>query len=394
MGQLAEVAEQALAYIRRGWAPLPVAYKGKKPSCGDSWGQLRLTESDVERYFNSGETNIGVILGPPSGGLVDIDLDCPEALRLARFILPKTELRFGRESTPDSHWLYISSVEERTAYTDPTDTKILVEIRSSGDKFHQTVVPPSIHKETGEDIEWSSYGEPLEIVATKLSESVALLAAASLMARHWPAEGGRQDFAMRVAGVLVRGGVPVDHANRIIELIASAAGDEEYDQRQIAHITQARIDNDDPTYGYTGLCEVLDEKVAATFTKWLDISPTAVGTHNIESTQDWLALSFIDHNQSRVRYCHDHGGWFVWDGSIWRRDGTGSSVADIRDWCRDFVDRLPRARATLGRLSTITAIEQLTRIDQRVAVTSEAWDVGPFLLDTPEGTVDLRTGLL
>ena len=395
VNQLTDIAEQAISYIRRGWSPVPVVYKDKMPSCGRGWEQLRLTEDDVETHFNNGETNIGVILGPPSGGLVDIDLDCPEALRLARFVLPKTELRFGRESTPDSHWLYKAPIEGRTAYTDPITKETLVEIRSSGsqDKFHQTVFPPSVHT-SGEQIYWSSDGDPLEIVDSKLIDSVSQLAALCLMVRYWPAEGGRQDFAMRVAGVLLRGGMPVDQANWIIELIASAAGDDDFGQRRIAHHTQTRLDNDEPTFGYSGLCEVVDEKVAATFTQWLDISPPADDHNNIESTQDWLALSFIDRNQSRVRYCHDHGCWFVWDGSIWQRDVTGSSAAAIRDWCRDFVDRLPNARNALGRYSTITAIEQLTRIDQRTAVTAAAWDNDQFLLGTPQGTVDLRTGLL
>jgi len=259
-----------------------------------------LTEDGVETHFINGETNIDVILGPPSGGLVDIDLDCPEALRLTRFVLPKTEVRFGREPIPDSHWLYKASIEGQTTFKDPISNKILVEIRSSGsqEKFYQTVFPPSVYT-SGEQIYWSSNGDPLEIVDTKFIDSVSQLAALCLMVRYLPAEGGRQDFAIRFAGVLLRGGLPVDQANRIIELIASAAGDNDFGQRRVAHHTQTRLDAGEPTFGYSGLCEFVDKKVAATFTQWLDISPSEVGTHNIGSTQDWLALSFIDRNQSR-----------------------------------------------------------------------------------------------
>ena len=390
------VAEQARGYIRRGWATVPVGYREKRPSCGKGWEALRLTEDDVDKHFNRGATNIGVILGPPSNGLVDIDLDCPEALMLARAILPKTELRFGRASTPDSHWLYVSPGSEHETFTDPVTNKTLVELRTRGKSGgdHQTVFPPSVH-ESGEDIEWSSYGDPLEIMGDQLRESVAQLAAISLMAIYWPEEGGRQEFSMRVAGVLARGGVPVDKADRIIGLIASAAGDDEWDMRQIANITQRRIDNDEPTYGYTGLCEVIDERVASRFTQWLKITPTEVQSHDdVDATQDFIALSFIDHHQARFNFCHEHGCWFIWDGSIWRRDVKRAAIEAVRDWCRDLADRMPRARAALGRLNTISAVENLMRTDQRVAVTAEVWDADPFLLGTPAGTVDLRTGAL
>jgi hypothetical protein len=39
-----------------------------------------------------------VILGPPSSGLTDIDLDCPEAIGLASYFLPRTGAVFGRAS--------------------------------------------------------------------------------------------------------------------------------------------------------------------------------------------------------------------------------------------------------------------------------------------------------
>jgi hypothetical protein len=47
--------------------------------------------------------NIGVLLGAPSRDLVDIDLDCPEALVFKDRFLLKTEAVFGRPSKPGSH---------------------------------------------------------------------------------------------------------------------------------------------------------------------------------------------------------------------------------------------------------------------------------------------------
>jgi P4 family phage/plasmid primase-like protien len=51
-------------------------------------------------------------------------------------------------------------------------------------------------------------------------------------------------------------------------------------------------------------------------------------------------------------------------------------------------------RATLGRASFAAGVERLASTDRAFAVTPELWDRDPWLLGTPGGTVDLRTGEL
>ena len=70
--------EIVLSYIRRGWATVPVPLREKAPRIR-GWTKLRITEAEAPSYF-AGPGNIGVILGEASGGLVDIDLDCSEAI--------------------------------------------------------------------------------------------------------------------------------------------------------------------------------------------------------------------------------------------------------------------------------------------------------------------------
>ena len=54
----------ARGYLRRGWCPIPVQFKSKKPNTPD-WQHMRLREDDLEGAF-SGKISIGVVLGPPS----------------------------------------------------------------------------------------------------------------------------------------------------------------------------------------------------------------------------------------------------------------------------------------------------------------------------------------
>src|SRR4051812_16580684 len=97
--------ELALKYIQRGWNPVPVPYKGKAP-VGEGWQLRRITEETVSQFFNGAAQNIGVLLGPTSGGLTDVDLDCAEAIATAPYLLPQTGSIFGRPGKKSSHYLY------------------------------------------------------------------------------------------------------------------------------------------------------------------------------------------------------------------------------------------------------------------------------------------------
>jgi len=74
----------ALKYLACGWSPVPAPSRSKNPgeAIGKGWQRLRLTEDDLPKYFSNGN-NIGLLLGEPSGGLVDVDCDWAEAASLA-----------------------------------------------------------------------------------------------------------------------------------------------------------------------------------------------------------------------------------------------------------------------------------------------------------------------
>ena len=204
-------ADVARGYLRRGWCPIPVPFKSKKPNT-PGWQHSQLREEDLEKAFR-GKTNIGVILGPKSSGLTDVDLDCPEAVALAPHLLERTAAIFGRPSNPNSHWLYQTSLAQAGSksviqFRDPMRPKedgMLVEIRIGGETGAQTVFPGSVH-ETGEHIEWSESGEPAKIENAELLAGVSMLASVCLLARHWPGEGSRHDAALTLGGFLSRAG--------------------------------------------------------------------------------------------------------------------------------------------------------------------------------------------
>jgi len=97
----ASTLEWCRYYKSRRWSIIPIPLGEKKPVIAD-WPNLRIAENDLPNYFEN-ESNIGLLLGEASGGLIDVDLDCDEALALAPIYLPYTGLVHGRPSKLDSH---------------------------------------------------------------------------------------------------------------------------------------------------------------------------------------------------------------------------------------------------------------------------------------------------
>src|SRR3954454_21504820 len=93
--------EAAKRYIAAGLAVIPVPAGSKNPN-RRGWENERWTVEDVAHQWTNGQ-NVGLLTGKPSGWLETVDLDVPEAIKIAGPFLPPTRTS-GRESTPHSHW--------------------------------------------------------------------------------------------------------------------------------------------------------------------------------------------------------------------------------------------------------------------------------------------------
>jgi hypothetical protein len=259
----------ALDYIKRGWNPVPVPYRSKNPGA-DGWQNRIISVADARRHFNGHQQNIGVQLGPHSKGLTDVDLDCPEAVAIAPYVLPKTGAIFGRQSAPQSHRLYYTDIAATASvavfnFNDPKTKQRLVELRhGGGNKGAQTIFPGSTHEETGELIRWDENGAPSEINGEALHRAVRTLAAFSLLARYWPkGKSSRHDYALGVGGFLARAGYAVAQVKVSVEAIARTAGDEEVrDRQKAAEDAATSFQRGANTYGYPKLEELYGCDVA------------------------------------------------------------------------------------------------------------------------------------
>ncbi|MBP9233290.1 MAG: hypothetical protein KBF30_01375 [Hyphomonadaceae bacterium] len=113
-------------------------------------------------------------------------------------------------------------------------------------------------------------------------------------------------------------------------------------------------------------------------------------------TEDGVARAFAATHADRLRYCHSSGHWHVWAGSHWRKEESRLAFDWAREICRARAASDPRSAAAkaLAKAATAAAVERFAQADRAFAVTAEAWDRDSWLLGTPGGTMDLRTGEL
>lgn len=123
-------------------------------------------------------------------------------------------------------------------------------------------------------------------------------------------------------------------------------------------------------------------------------------------SDDYLAFRFASKYRDVLRFVAAWGLWLWWDGTRWQRDTTLVVQNLVREFSRKLVATLSQNTSAKGKEArdklsqkltkarTFEVIERLARTDPRLAATPDQWDVDPWLLGTPGGTVDLKSGTL
>jgi putative DNA primase/helicase len=112
-------------------------------------------------------------------------------------------------------------------------------------------------------------------------------------------------------------------------------------------------------------------------------------------TEDSAGVQFVDLYGDDLRYCCDTCSWFKWQESRWVRDRKDVAFQWARKLARQLAENQDeRKRYITGKTSFASGVERFAKGDERIAVDIDYWDKDPWLLGTPAGTVDLRTGAL
>lgn len=267
------IIEAALNAYDQGWSPIPILKGEKRPAHSDWQNTKYKSRDEIESAFEG--RNVGLLVGTASNNLIDVDLDSEEASALASSFLPSTRMVHGRESSPRSHYWYQCDAKVRyKKFTDPMDDAAILEIRAKG----QTVIPPSSHP-SGEQYEWfEEWHPPAQVPATTLVADCHLLAAASLLAKHWPGEGSRHDASLALAGGLIAYSPDLPEDRQTEEwvhdfclLVMGAAGDEECIDRADLDVpsTYKLHSKGKKVKGWKSLSKFISPKVLRSVREWL-----------------------------------------------------------------------------------------------------------------------------
>lgn len=268
--------EAAVQAFQHGYQPVPIRNGSKKPF-GSAWTQLRWSsEAEIrasfEQYANNGASGVGLLLGAPSGGLVDVDLDHPKSLKLRTTLLPRTPMMSGRPGKMRSHyWYRVTTNLPATRQYKMPDKSMIVELRSTGG---QTLIPPSIWTNVDNPSHtepyvwaldpWGGKRGPAEIDGKVLHVQVALLALGVVLIDAWPKRGSRHEAFLALAGGLLRQREGVHrywerNLPTLIETIADVTHDDDASTRvsEVMGTTLSRLREGGKAVGFPHLAEII-----------------------------------------------------------------------------------------------------------------------------------------
>ena len=232
-----------------------IPLNGKRP-LGSDWQKLR--QSHPHALDPNGSWNIGVVFGHASNGLVDVDIDRVEALPLADFFLPQSEMIFGRKSKPDSHRIYKSEPGRCKKWGD--DAGVIVELRGNGGQtmFRRRHIPP---------VNWSSSTRP-ECPRQSHGKNWK---APFLNSPSRPKSSGRTPTAvattvLALAGLLRRAGWSQQRTGSPIEKLAHAHRNNEIGDRRRCVKDSYVIEM---PFGLPRLAELTNELTAECVARWI-----------------------------------------------------------------------------------------------------------------------------
>jgi putative DNA primase/helicase len=387
------------------------------------------TPDNLRSWFGNGKhRNLGIVTGAVSG-LVAVDCDSVAAVAWADTHLPPTPMRTQTARGEHRYYRHPGDGPVRNAARVQTgDPAVTIDIRGDGGFV---VAPCSVH---ASGVEYQRLGEwppvsdlpvfqrswietrvqppapapaPPAGVPVHGGADVLTRARAYLAATPPAIEGqGGDPHTYQVACRLVRG-FDLSDAEALDLLRAWNAGcvppwsDLELD----AKLTSARrygtepvgARRDQPTRRAT-----TPKKQNAITT--LGAAPPADGEMVFHYTDSGNAEAFTAWHGDDLRYDHRRGRWLVWDTHRWQPDADAKvrrrAKAAMRrrlQTAAAITDDDKRKRAVKWSLDSesrgrLEACVSLAQAELPIADAGDGWDTDPWLLATPSGVVDLRTG--
>jgi len=117
-----------------------------------------------------------------------------------------------------------------------------------------------------------------------------------------------------------------------------------------------------------------------------------MGTPSLQFAESDLADKFCEQHGEELRYVAKWGRWMRYVKGCWHEEETLLAFDLARKICDGLTRGSNRANKDLKSAKTFAAIERIAKADRRIAATVNQWDTDLWILNTPKGVVDLKTG--
>jgi putative DNA primase/helicase len=389
--------EAAAKYRQRGWATIPVRPRSKEPNLRELRPCLarKATQEELGSWSWPG---VGIVTGPLSGVLV-LDADGP---------VGEAELR--KHGHPVTPMVRTASGGLHLYFTHPAHhvgTGIRVapglDVKAAGG---YVVAPPSVGP-SGRCYEWLVSPEEADLAEPPvwlmgLLERKRPKGPAGPVGARIP-EGRRNKELASIGGTMRRRGMGEAEI-----LAALRVANEQRCQPPLEAEEVEKI-----------AASVARYEPAASVARYDPVRPRSAlekpafnghrpqqGAPQRNLTDLGNAERFVDEHGERIRYCGPWKKWLVWDGKRWTLDDTGEVERMMKATARgiyaeaadeDDDDRrrelAKHAKSSESKKRISDAIH-LAQTEPGIPVLPEGLDRNPWLFNTPNGTIDLRTGEL
>ncbi len=373
----------AAGYRRGGWCPIPIKKRSKQTALGQLAPYLKrpATQEELGAWSWSG---VGIVTGTLSGVLV-LDVDGPEGeAELQKHGHPVTPM--VRTASGGLH-LYFKHPEHHVR----TGIRVApgLDVKASGG---YVVAPPSVGA-NGKPYEWIVTPEEAELAdppkwLLKLLGSGRFKESARAVGEEIPS-GQRNKSLASIAGSMRRRGMGEAEILAALEVANAQRCDPPLEEEEVRGIAAS-----------VARYEPAGDVVHISFNGHGAAQPPR--GHNLTDLGN--AERFVrDHGQA-VRYCYPWAKWLVWTGSRWQRDESGRVQRLAKETVRliyreasgaedeDRRKALAKHAAASESEARIRAMLELSKSE--LPVSPEELDADPWLFNTPNGTIDLRSGKL
>jgi putative DNA primase/helicase len=378
-----ETKAAAVSYHRKGWSPIPTKPRSKEPSLAQLAPYLsqRASKEELDSWSWDG---IGIVTGPLSGILV-LDVDGPEGeAELNKHGHPITPM--ARTARGGLH-LYFRhpDVEVRTGIRVAPG----LDVKARGG---YVVAPPSVGP-NGKAYEWiigPEEADPAELpewVMRLITEPRRNGSAPPVEARI--PTGRRNQELTSMAGSMRRRGMEEEEIRAALEVANRRRCDPPLEDVEVEKIARSVARYDPPTTNGSGSGPDTER-------------PTGQGGASFNLTDLGNAERFVAQHGESVRYCYPWARWLVWTGTRWQRDEAGRVYQLAKETVRTIYGEAAAAedenrRKALAQHATRSEAEakikaMLELAKSEIPVAPDELDADPWLLNTPNGTVDLHTG--